>query len=238
MNTNFKEGEILLFDKPLTWTSFQLVKKVKFQLEKRLKLKKIKVGHAGTLDPLADGLMIICTGKKTKEIQSFQDKEKEYVASIRIGATTPSFDLETQIDNTFPTEHITEELLKQKLSQFVGEQLQTPPVFSAKQINGKRAYDYARAGKEVKMNQALIHITEIELLSEFTTFPDIQIRVVCSKGTYIRSLAHDLGKTLDSGAHLTHLRRTRIGNYSVTDAQNVDDFVQLIISMECVDNFL
>lgn len=227
-NYDFKAGEVLLIDKPLTWTSFNVVKKIRFQLEKRLKLKKIKVGHAGTLDPLATGLMIICTGKKTKEINEYQAKEKEYIATVKIGATTPSFDLETEIDNTYPTQHITEEKLRTTITGFIGEQLQTPPVFSAKQINGKRAYSFARAGEEVKMKKALINISEIEMISDFSSFPEIQLRIVSSKGTYIRALAYDLGKALDSGAHLTALKRTRIGKYTLNSALTIEEFVKRI----------
>jgi tRNA pseudouridine55 synthase len=210
---DFKEGAVLYFDKPLGWTSFKLVGHVRYHLCRRLGVKKLKVGHAGTLDPLATGVMIVCTGKATKRIEEFQYHTKEYVATIRLGATTPSYDLEHEIDATYPTEHITREEVERVLQQFVGEIEQIPPAFSACMVNGKRAYDLARAGKEVELKPKTLVIDEIELLE--CNLPEIRIRVVCSKGTYIRALARDIGEALQSGAHLTALRRTRVGDVEV-----------------------
>lgn len=210
---DFIEGEILFVDKPLKWTSFMLVKKMRNRISRHLGIKKLKVGHAGTLDPLASGVMIICTGKKTKLIESFQYQTKEYVATIQLGATTASFDLETEVDATYPTEHITEELVRETLKQFVGELQQVPPAYSACKVNGERAYNLAREGKEVDLKPKLLVIDEIELLS--CNLPSIEIRVVCSKGTYIRALARDIGQALNSGGHLTALRRTRIGEVTI-----------------------
>lgn len=207
---NFKEGEILYFNKPLGWTSFKLVSHVRYHICRRVGTKKLKVGHAGTLDPLATGVMIVCTGKATKRIEEFQYHTKEYVADIRLGATTPSFDLEHDIDATYPTEHITRALVEETLQQFKGEIWQVPPAFSACMVNGSRAYDLARKGKEVELKPKLLAIDEIELLN--CHLPDIRIRVVCSKGTYIRALARDIGQALNSGAHLTALQRTRVGD--------------------------
>lgn len=219
---NFIEGEVLLFDKPYQWTSFDLVKKVRKIISVKYKIKTLKVGHAGTLDPLASGLMIICTGKATKRINEYQDQEKEYVAGITLGKTTPSFDLETQFDNEYPIEHITDKFVIDKLKTFVGEMDQIPPVYSAKFIDGKRAYEFARAGKTVEMKSNRITISEAELL-EFN-LPEITIRVKCSKGTYIRSLARDLGVALDSGACLTSLKRTAIGSFSLNSAITIEEF--------------
>lgn len=223
---DFKEGEVLLVNKPLRWTSFDVVKKLRFAIRHIYSQKKFKVGHAGTLDPLATGLLVICTGKKTKEIDSFINDEKEYIASIKFGGTTPSFDLETEIDQTFPTEHITETGLKEALLSFEGEQDQIPPIFSAKKIDGRRAYKSARAGKEVTMNVNRIVINEIELLS----FDDMvaQVRVSCSKGTYIRSLANDIGVKMNSGAHLIRLERTRSGSFLLDNAHDVFTLVEEI----------
>ncbi len=218
------EGEVLYFNKPLHWTSFQLVNKVKYAITKSEKIKKLKVGHAGTLDPLATGVMIICTGKATKRIETFQYQTKEYVATIRLGATTPSFDLEHEIDQHYPTEHITRELIDAKLSHFVGEILQVPPVYSAVRVNGKRAFDYAREGEEVVLKAKPLVIDEIEVLD--FSMPVLKLRVVCSKGTYIRALARDIGLSLDSGAHLIGLERTRIGEVTLDQCQNIDDFVE------------
>ncbi|OJU55734.1 MAG: tRNA pseudouridine(55) synthase TruB [Bacteroidales bacterium 45-6] len=218
---NFIEGEILYFDKPLDWTSFALVKKIRNGLTRKLNVKKLKVGHAGTLDPLATGVMIICTGKKTKLIESFQYQDKEYVAAIRLGATTPSFDLETEIDQTFETSHITKELVEETLKKFVGAIEQIPPSFSACKVNGKRAYDLAREGKEVELQSKLLVIDEIELLAFDPQ--EISIRVVCSKGTYIRALARDIGQALNSGGHLVALQRTRIGEIRVEDCMKTDE---------------
>ena len=215
---------VLYFDKPLGWTSFNLVNRVRGVLSRHLGVKKLKVGHAGTLDPLATGVMILCTGRNTKLIESFQYQTKEYVATIKLGATTPSFDLETEIDAEYPTEHITEELVKETLAKFIGEIQQIPPTYSAIKINGKRAYEYARKGDEVELKPKTLVIDEIELLEY--KMPEIVVRVVCSKGTYIRALARDIGEALQSGGHLTALRRTRIGDIRVENCLQYDDFVE------------
>jgi tRNA pseudouridine55 synthase len=220
----YLEGTVLYIDKPLTWTSFDVVNKVRKSLRYYLGIQKIKVGHAGTLDPLATGLVIICTGKLTKQIIRYQDMDKTYVARIRLGATTPSFDLETEVDQTFSWDHITREMLDIALERFTGEQDQLPPVYSAKSVGGKRAYEMARKGKEVELRKQHITIHNLKVLS-FEP-PDLTIQVECSKGTYIRSLARDLGKTLDSGAYLTGLRRTLIGPYKVSDAISPDAFIE------------
>lgn len=212
---DFFEGEILYINKPLHWTSFTLVRKLRSKLCRKLNLKKLKVGHAGTLDPLATGVMIICTGKKTKLIESFQYQTKEYIATLQLGATTPSFDQETEIDHTYPVEHLTKKLVEEKLKNFIGEIWQVPPVYSACKVDGRRAYDYAREGEEVELKPKLLVIDEIELLDY--NLPVIKIRVVCSKGTYIRALARDIGQALDSGAHLIGLERTRIGEITLAD---------------------
>lgn len=226
------EGEILYIDKPLHWSSFDAVKRVRGMLVRRLKLKKIKVGHAGTLDPLATGVMIVCTGKATKRIDELQAHVKEYIATIALGATTPSFDLETEIDETFPTKHITRELVDEALSQFIGEIQQVPPAFSACKVDGKRAYKMARKGHEVELKPKLLVIDEIELLEYSQT--SITIRVMCSKGTYIRALARDIGKALNSGGHLTALRRTRVGDVSIDQCMSVDDAVKMLDTIEMV----
>ncbi len=213
----FQAGQILLIDKPLTWSSFQAVNKVKYALIKNLGLpKKFKIGHAGTLDPLASGLLIICTGKFTKRISELQGQIKEYTGTITVGGTTPSYDLETEINETFPTEHITNELIHETTKQFIGEIDQFPPIFSALKKDGKRLYEHARAGEEVEIASRKIEISEFEITR--IELPEIDFRVVCSKGTYIRSLAFDFGKALNSGAHLTALRRTKIGEFSVENA--------------------
>lgn len=217
-------GEILYFNKPLTWTSFNLVNRVRGVLSRHVGVKKLKVGHAGTLDPLATGVMILCTGKATKLIESFQYQTKEYIATLQLGATTPSFDLEKEIDATYPTEHITEELVRSTLQQFVGTIEQIPPTFSAVKIDGKRAYQYAREGMEVEIKPKTLVIDEIELID--CQLPSITIRVVCSKGTYIRALARDIGLALQSGAHLTALKRTRIGDITLGQCLEYEDFVQ------------
>ena len=219
---NFKEGEVLYIDKPLKWTSFAVVNKLRYHLCRKLGVKKLKVGHAGTLDPLATGVMIICTGKATKRIEELQYHTKEYVATLMLGATTPSFDLEKEIDATYPTEHITRELVEETLKKFVGTIEQIPPAFSACMVDGKRAYDLARKGEEVKLKPKTLVIDEIELLE--CNLPEIKIRVVCSKGTYIRALARDIGEALQSGAHLTALVRTRVGEARLEDCLKVDDF--------------
>lgn len=218
----FLEGQVLLFDKPLHWTSFQLVNKVRWILRQHFQLKKIKVGHAGTLDPLATGLVIICTGKYTKRIDEFMGKPKTYDGIFRVGATTPSYDLETEIDAVFPFEHITNELIQEKRSSFIGEIEQYPPVFSAIKKDGKRLYEYARKGEEVQISSRKVSIDRFEIVENL--LPDLHFEVDCSKGTYIRSLAHDFGKALHSGAHLTKLRRTKIGEHLLDDALNIEVF--------------
>ena len=223
---NFLEGEVLYFDKPLYWTSFKLVKIVRTRISRKLKIKKIKVGHAGTLDPLASGVMIICTGKATKLIESFQYQTKEYVATLQLGATTPSFDRETEIDGVYPTEHITREGVETVLRQFVGSIQQVPPVYSACKIDGRRAYDFARKGEDVELKAKELVIDEIELLEYQSDI--IKIRVVCSKGTYIRALARDIGQALGSGAHLIGLVRTRVGDVRLEDCLQVDQIGELV----------
>lgn len=229
---DFIGGEVLCIDKPLGWTSFDAVKRLRGALSRRLGLKKIKVGHAGTLDPLATGVMIICTGRATKRIDELQAGVKEYIATIALGATTPSFDLETEIDATYPTAHITEELVREVLGRFIGSIEQIPPAYSACKIDGHRAYDLARKGREVQLKAKTLVIDEIELLS-FSP-EEITIRTLCSKGTYIRALARDIGQALDSGAHLTALRRTRVGNITIDDCLSVDDAATLIREAEIV----
>ncbi len=223
---DFKNGQVLLIDKPLGWTSFQVVNKLRWHIRKTFDIKKIKVGHAGTLDPLATGLLIICTGKFTKRIESFQAQVKEYTGTFTVGATTPSYDLETEINNTYPTEHLTEQFIKDTTLQFIGEIEQKPPIFSAIKKDGKRLYELARAGEttEIKSRKVTIDIFEITNIN----LPKIEFRVVCSKGTYIRSLAYDFGIALDSGAHLSSLRRTKIGDFSVDDASTIEDFLNTI----------
>ncbi|KQS46454.1 MULTISPECIES: tRNA pseudouridine(55) synthase TruB [Flavobacterium] len=220
---DFQDGQVLQIDKPLNWTSFQAVNKLKWALKSKLGLKKIKIGHAGTLDPLATGLLLVCTGKFTKRIAELQGQEKEYTGTITVGATTPSYDLETEINETFPTEHITEELIHETVKQFLGEIDQRPPIFSALKKDGVRLYEHARNGEEVEIptRKTVIHEFEITRIA----LPEIDFRVVCSKGTYIRSLAFDFGKALHSGGHLTALRRTKIGNYDVKDGYGLEAFV-------------
>ena len=220
------EGQVFRFNKPLHWSSFNLVSKVRTMIRYASGLKKIKIGHAGTLDPLATGVLIVCTGKKTKEIDNFQYQTKEYVAELALGATTPSFDLETEVDATYPTEHITRELVEETLKKFLGEIQQVPPAFSAVKINGKRAYEYARKGQEVEIKPKTLVIDEIELM-EYSQSA-IKIRVVCSKGTYIRGLARDIGEALKSGAHLTSLVRTRIGETKLEDCLTTAHFQSLL----------
>lgn len=224
-------GQVLLIDKPLTWSSFQAVNKLKYALRNRLGLpKKFKIGHAGTLDPLATGLLVVCTGKFTKKITEIQAQTKEYTGTIHLGATTPSYDLETEIDATFPTDHITEVLILETLKNFIGEIDQKPPVFSAIKKDGKRLYEHARAGEEVEIEARKTTIYEFEITR--IALPEIDFRVSCSKGTYIRSLAYDFGKALQSGGHLTALRRTKIGNYSVENAITPEAFDKLIPKKE------
>ena len=225
---DFYAGEVLLINKPLTWTSFQVVNKMKWLIKNHPSLildgKKVqpKIGHAGTLDPLATGLLIVCTGKQTKNIESYQAQEKEYTGTFYLGATTPCYDMEKPIDAHYPTEHITEELIRETTKQFTGTIQQTPPLFSAIKINGKRAYDIARAGEtaEIKPKEITISVFEITRIA----LPEVDFRVVCSKGTYIRSLARDFGEVLKSGAHLTALCRTRIGDYKLSDAMSIEEF--------------
>lgn len=223
---DFKNGQILLFDKPLEWTSFQVVNKVRWLIRKNCGIKKIKVGHAGTLDPLATGLLIICTGKFTKKIQELQGQEKEYTGTFTLGATTPSYDSETEIDNTFPIEHLSAEKLQQTTEQFKGDIEQFPPVFSALKKDGKRLYEYARKGEEVKAKPRTVNISSFELTN--IDLPKVDFKVSCSKGTYIRSLAHDFGKAVESGAHLSTLRRTRIGDFTVENAYTIDEFIKTL----------
>ena len=233
---DFVTGEILAFDKPLHWTSFDLVSKVRYNLCRKLGTKKLKVGHSGTLDPLATGVVIVCTGKITKLIDQLQYDVKEYIATLQLGATTPSYDLEKEIDATYPTEHITRELIDKTIPQFLGEQWQVPPIFSAVQINGKRAYDFARKGETVELKPKLLKIDEIEVLSFNEQAMQLTIRVVCSKGTYIRALARDIGERLESGAHLIALRRTRVGNTRVEDCMTVEQFLEELNNYEYVQS--
>ena len=219
---DYKEGQVLLIDKPLEWTSFQVVNKVRWLLRKEFQLKKLKVGHAVTLDPLATGLLILCTGKFTKKIDTYQAQEKEYTGTITLGATTPSYDLETEIDQTFDISKITEAQIREATQQFIGEIEQQPPVFSALKKDGKRLYEFARAGEDVEVPKRKITISAFEITT--IEMPNVSFRVVCSKGTYIRSLAHDFGKALHNGAHLSALRRTKIGDFSVEDAVSIENF--------------
>lgn len=223
---DFLEGEILYFNKPLHWTSFSLVNKVRWLISKQLHVKKIKVGHAGTLDPLATGVLILCTGKATKQIDTFQHQTKEYIATLFLGATTPSFDLEKPIDLYYPIDHITHALVEETLKQFIGTIEQIPPAFSAVKIEGKRAYEYARQEINVSLNAKTLVIDEIEILSFEPPF--LKIRIVCSKGTYIRALARDIGFALHSGAHLTELIRTRIGDVTLDHCMSLSDFEFLL----------
>lgn len=227
---NFITGEILYIDKPLGWTSFDAVKRLRGAVMKRMGVRKFKVGHAGTLDPLATGVMIVCTGKATKRIEELQAGVKEYIATIALGATTPSFDLETKVDATYPTEHINRQLVEDVLKRFVGRIEQIPPSYSACKVDGKRAYLMARKGKEVELKPKVLVIDEIELLDYKPE--EITIRVVCSKGTYIRALARDIGQALESGAHLTALRRTRVGDITVGKCLAVNDAVEMIANAE------
>lgn len=228
----FISGKILLIDKEINWTSFDVVNKIRIILKKQLGIRKIKVGHAGTLDPLATGLVIVCTGKATKSITEFQDLEKEYVAIIRLGNTTPSFDLETEIDKSYPTDHITKEKVEIALQHFLGEIDQIPPLFSAKYVNGTRAYELARKGEDIELKPNRVKIVYNELIS--FELPFVKLRIVCSKGTYIRSLARDIGLELNSGAHLTELRRTRIGDFTVEQAKTVNEFEKNLTGFETI----
>ena len=243
----FQSGQIILIDKPLTWTSFDVVNKVRWLIKQEIKVKKIKVGHAGTLDPLATGLLILCSGKFTKKIEELQGQEKEYTGVITLGGTTASYDLEKAVDIEYPIDHITEDLIKETAQTFVGEQEQIAPIHSAKKIDGKRAYEYAREGEEVKIKSNTITIKEfdVELCDspEFEPLADskinqeqpykkglhIKFRIVCSKGTYIRSIARDFGEKLNSGGHLSQLRRTRIGDFKIDDAIKIEDIRSLFV---------
>ena len=227
---DFISGEIIGIDKPLGWTSFDAVKRVRGAIQRRLNVKKFKVGHAGTLDPLATGVLIICTGRSTRDIERLQNGTKEYIATIRLGATTPSFDLETGIDATYPYEHISEEMIREVLPRFTGHIMQVPPVYSAVKVDGKRAYKYARKGAEVELKAKPLVIEHLEMLS--CELPDVKLRIVCSKGTYIRALTRDIGVALGSGAHLTALCRTRVGDISLTDCLSVDQAVEKIANCE------
>jgi len=224
--SKYQIGEVLLLDKPYRWTSFNLVLKIRNQLQKKYNLKNLKVGHAGTLDPLATGLVIVCTGKKTKEIDFYQAKEKEYIAELFLGATTPSFDLETEAENFKPIDNITDIQIHSVAESFVGKQKQLPPIFSAKRIDGKRAYTAARSGREIVMKEHDVEIFEMEILS--LELPVVQLRISCSKGTYIRSIANDFGEKLGCGAYLQNLRRTKIGLFSVNDAITIDNLEKIL----------
>jgi tRNA pseudouridine55 synthase len=225
-NPDFSAGEVLLIDKPLKWTSFDVVNKLRYKLQKQLGIKGLKVGHAGTLDPLASGLLIVCTGKMTKRIDEFQGQEKEYTGELTLGATTPSYDLETQPDTFFPTNHITESLIQETAKSFIGTSHQLPPIFSAKKVDGKRAYEKARKGEEVIVKTKEVTISDFEITA--IEMPKVRFRVSCSKGTYIRSIAYDFGKALNSGAYLSALTRTRIGNFYLHDSISIEAFVEFI----------
>tara|TARA_B100001059_G_scaffold105936_1_gene105574 strand:+ start:1235 stop:1930 length:696 start_codon:yes stop_codon:yes gene_type:complete len=220
----FKEGKLLLIDKPLKWTSFQVVNKLRWQIKKTFDIKKIKVGHAGTLDPLATGLLLVCTGKMTKQIQELQDQKKVYSGTITLGSTTPSYDLETDINQKFSTNHICENILRETTKQFIGEIEQYPPLYSAIKKDGKRLYEYARLGQDIDIKPRKIFIESFNI-SNFQN-QKVDFEVQCGKGTYIRSLANDFGKALNSGAHLSSLRRTKIGDFSINDAIEIDEFVE------------
>jgi tRNA pseudouridine55 synthase len=221
-----KDGQVLLFDKPLHWTSFQVVNKVRWLIKQKFGLKKLKVGHAGTLDPLATGLVILCTGKATKTIESLMGQTKIYTGEFTLGATTPSYDMETEVDKTFETSHITAELIQNTLPQFRGEIMQRPPIFSALKKEGKRLYEYARKGESVDIPKRQVNIDSFDITQD--NFPKLNFKVQCSKGTYIRSLAYDFGEALNSGAYLSELRRTQIGDYKVREALSIEDFEKLI----------
>lgn len=220
----YKEGQVLMIDKPLHWTSFQVVNKLRWVIKQHFGIKNIKVGHAGTLDPLATGLLILCTGKFTKQIETYQAQHKEYTGTITLGATTPSYDLETEVDKTFPTDHITHEMIHETTQQFVGEIDQKPPIFSAIKKEGKRLYELAREGKTTEIKSRKITILEFEITK--IEMPNIEFRVACSKGTYIRSLAYDFGLALNSGSHLSALRRTKIGDFHVDKSISVNEFLE------------
>ena len=227
---DFPEGYIAVIDKPLEWTSTDVVRKIKYALQHKLGYRKIKIGHAGTLDPLATGVLIVCIGKATKMVNALQAEEKEYIAELELGATTPSFDMEHPIDCRYPTEHITREMIEQAMQSLMGERLQAPPIYSAKKVEGVRAYEFARAGEEVELKKALINIYEMEILE--LEMPRLKIRVRCSKGTYIRSLAQEIGQAVNSGAYLTSLRRTRSGGFTAENGWNLQDFMEKLAECE------
>ncbi|MBR5811891.1 MAG: tRNA pseudouridine(55) synthase TruB [Alistipes sp.] len=227
---DFREGYIAVIDKPLEWTSTDVVRKIKYALSNKLGYKKIKVGHAGTLDPLATGVLLVCVGKATKMVDALQAEEKEYVAELELGASTPSFDMEHPIDQRYPTEHITREMIEQALRDLTGERLQAPPIYSAKKVEGVRAYEFARAGEQVELRKALINIYEMEILS--LEMPILKIRVRCSKGTYIRSLAGEIGEAVGSGAYLRSLRRTRSGGFTVENGYDLNFFMEKLAECE------
>lgn len=227
---DFISGEIIGIDKPLGWTSFDAVKRIRGAIQRRLNVKKFKVGHAGTLDPLATGVLIVCTGRSTRDIECLQNGTKEYVATLRLGATTPSFDLETEIDEEFPFDHVTEDMVRKVLPRFTGHIMQVPPVYSAVKVEGKRAYKYARKGKEIELKAKPLVIEELELLA--AELPELKLRIVCSKGTYIRALTRDIGVALGSGAHLTALCRTRVGKIRLEDCLTVEEAVEKISNCE------
>jgi tRNA pseudouridine55 synthase len=230
MSWHFEEGEVLLINKPLTWTSFDIINRFRFFLKKQLGIKKIKVGHAGTLDPLADGLLIVCTGRFTKRIEEFQGLEKEYTGTFHLGATTPSYDLEHETDVVYETSHISNEMIFSAAQKFTGDLMQVPPVYSAIKIGGKRAYKFARNDQDPELIARPVNIREFEITR--IALPEVDFRVCCSKGTYIRSLARDFGFDLGSGAHLTALRRTRIGEFLLKDALELDDLMESISSLK------
>ena len=227
---DFREGYIAVIDKPLEWTSTDVVRKIKYALQHKLGYKKIKIGHAGTLDPLATGVLLVCIGKATKMVNDLQAEEKEYIAELELGASTPSYDMEHPINERFPYEHITREMVEQAIASLTGERLQAPPIYSAKKVEGVRAYEFARAGEEVELKKALINIYEMEILD--FSLPMLKIRVRCSKGTYIRSLAHEIGQALDSGAYLRALRRTRSGGFTAENGWNLQNFMEKLTSTE------
>ena len=233
---NFRKGEVLLVDKPLHWTSFDVVNKLRYPLKTKYNIKRFKVGHAGTLDPLATGLLVICTGKMTKEINAFVFDSKEYTGVIQLGATTPSYDLETEIDATFPTDHIDQDLVDQLIPKFSGTIKQVPPIYSAKKVDGKRAYDLARKGIDVELKENEITIIDLEL--KLTDNEQITFKVNCGKGTYIRSLANDIGKALNSGGHLIELRRTRSCRFTTSDSKSVEQWVQIINDTEVLEDMI
>ena len=222
----FSEGSTIVVDKPLGWTSFDVVNKIRWHLKQKLGVKKIKVGHAGTLDPLATGVLVLCVGKNTKPIEALMAGKKTYTGTILLGKTTPSYDLETSYDQEYPTEHITTELIEEARVAFLGEQQQVPPIFSAKQVDGQRAYDLARAGKEVELKASTVVIDQLSF--DASNFPEIQFEIECSKGTYIRSIAHDFGKKLNSGGTLIELRRTKSGDQTIENSKSVDEWIEFI----------